>query len=158
MEVRQSAIEGLGLFATVHIPEGAPIAQVGGRLVPLHELANLIGARDYDPAEPYIDSITVGEDLHLVLPPGNVLHFGNHSCDPNLWWDDFALVARRAIPSDAEVTNDYATSSGEPSFSMRCNCGSPKCRSTITGEDWRRKDFPRALRKSLGTSASKSYS
>jgi hypothetical protein len=34
--------------------------------------------------------------------------------DPNLWWgDNYPLVARRDIVADAELTNDYATSTGD---------------------------------------------
>jgi hypothetical protein len=32
----------------------------------------------------YIDTITVFEDALLVLPTATMLHFANHSCDPNL--------------------------------------------------------------------------
>ena len=56
--VRPSPIAGLGLFAEA--------------------------ARN--PQRPYIDTITVDEDVHLVLPPRRPNGYGNHSCDPNLWW------------------------------------------------------------------------
>jgi len=43
----------------------------------------------------------------LVLPPGQLNHFGNHSCDPNLWWvDAYTLAARRPIGAARAVTND----------------------------------------------------
>jgi len=43
----------------------------------------------------------------LVLPPGQLNHFGNHSCDPNLWWvDAYTLAARRPIGAAEAVTND----------------------------------------------------
>ena len=47
------------------------------------------------------------------------------------------LAARRDIAADEEVTNDYATSTSDPHFSMGCSCGSPLCRDTMTGNDWR---------------------
>ena len=36
-----------------------------------------------------------------------------------------------------ELTNDYATSTGDPGFTMPCRCGATECRGTVTGEDWR---------------------
>ncbi len=80
--------------------------------------------------------------LHLVLPPGQLNHYGNHSCDPNLWWADaYTLVARRPILAGEVVTSDYATSTGLANFAMACCCGSSLCRGVITGEDWRRSEL-----------------
>ena len=95
-----------------------------------------------DPSAPFIDTITIGEGLHLVLPPAQPIHYGNHSCDPNLWWlDALTLAARRHIDRGEEVTNDYGTSSGDPAFQMECQCGSRLCRRVVTGNDWRREDL-----------------
>ena len=59
----------------------------------------------------YIDTVSVLEDGNLVLPPGSPNHFGNHSCDPALWWvDPFSLVARTAIAAGTELTVDYGPS------------------------------------------------
>ena len=75
-----------------------------------------------------------------TLSPGN--GYGNHSCDPNLWWvGPYELAARRDIPVGEELTNDYSTSTAEPDFAMDCSCGSSLCRSIITGDDWRRADL-----------------
>jgi hypothetical protein len=85
-----------------------------------------------------VDTIVVDEDAHLVLPPRRDNGYGNHSCDPNLWWiDAYTLAARRDIEVNEEVTNDYATSTGDETFSMGCSCGSPLCRRIVTGHDWR---------------------
>lgn len=89
------------------------------------------------PGHPYVDTITVDVDLHLVLPPGQPSHHGNHSCDPNLWWTDaYTLAARRDITAGEEVTSDYATCSGTDDFTMSCSCKSPLCRNIITSADW----------------------
>jgi uncharacterized protein len=78
----------------------------------------------------------------LVLPPGQLNHYGNHSCDPNLWWiDAYTLAARRPIAVGEEVTNDYVTSTGSADFTLACRCGSPLCRGIITGQDWRRPEL-----------------
>jgi hypothetical protein len=90
----------------------------------------------------YVDTITVADDYHLILPAGQPNGKGNHSCDPNLWWTGaYTLVARRDIAVDEELTNDYATSTGEEEFTMPCNCGTPLCRGVVTGSDWMRPEL-----------------
>jgi hypothetical protein len=70
-----------------------------------------------------------------------VIAYGNHGCDPNLWWvDAVTLEARRDIAAGEEVTSDYSTSTGVE-YEMTCNCGSPLCRGTVTGEDWKRPEL-----------------
>jgi SET domain-containing protein len=133
-----SGIAGRGLFARAPIPAGTPVSRLGGRLVSTVELRRLFA----DPATGYVDTITVGADVHLVLPPGRDNRYGNHGCDPNLWWTGpYELSARRDIAAGEELTNDYATSTAEPDFRMTCGCGSPLCRRTVTGDDWRRRDL-----------------
>lgn len=137
VEVRPSPIAQSGLFAREPIPAGTLVSRLGGRLVSGEELTQIFAAAMRDPGHPYVDCITVGDDLHLVLPPGQPNHYGNHSCDPNLWWTDaYTLAARRPIAAGEEVTNDYATSTGVADFAMTCACGTPVCRGIVTGNDW----------------------
>jgi uncharacterized protein len=108
-----SPIAQLGLFARVVIAPGAIVSRLGGRLVTGSELQQIFCEAARRPDHPYVDAITADDDLHLVLPPGQPNHYGNHSCDPNLWWADaYTLVARRPIEAEEEVTSDYATSTG----------------------------------------------
>jgi uncharacterized protein len=144
VEVRISQIEGKGLFARTYIPAGTPVSRLGGRLVSGTELQAAFDAAASDPAHPYIDTITVDDDLHLVLPPRRPNGYGNHSCDPNLWWiDAYTQAARRDIGPGEELTTDYATSTGIAEFRMDCACGSPNCRAVITGIDWQLPDLQR---------------
>lgn len=154
LAVRKSEIAGEGLFATQPIPKGTVVAVLAGRKVSTTELNRLL-------QNPPVDAITLDEDEHLILPtdPRPTIAYGNHSCDPNLWWiDAVTLEARRDIAADEEVTSDYGTSTGVD-FEMACNCGSPRCRGTITGEDWKRPELqdrygdhwiPALLRKQRG--------
>jgi hypothetical protein len=142
VEVRRSPISGRGLFAAARITAGTVVSRLGGRLVSTAELRELFAAAARDPGHPYIDTITVGADLHLVLPPRQQNGYGNHSCDPNLWWvGRYELAACRDIAAGDELTNDYATSTAEPDFVMACSCGSGHCRGVVTGNDWRRPDL-----------------
>jgi hypothetical protein len=133
IEVRDSPIEGKGLFAKTEIPTGTAVSHLGGTLITDAELHRLIN----DPAHPYVDSITVSATEHLLLPPRTPNGYGNHSCDPNLWWTGpYDLTTRLPIAAGEELTNDYATSTADPTFRMPCTCGSPLCRAVITGDDW----------------------
>jgi uncharacterized protein len=140
--VRPSAIEGYGIFAGSDLQAGRVLIRLGGRLVGTDELARMIAVATADPALPYIDSVSVSEEMHLVLPPGTVAHFGNHSCDPTMWHDGpYVISARRDIPVGKELTIDYGTNSAAPGFSMACRCGEALCRGVVTSEDWRLPDL-----------------
>jgi len=133
-----SLIEGGGLFTTADIDAGTVLLRFGGRLVNTPELSDLIAGAEANPGAPFVDTITVYEGVHLVLPPGSVLHFGNHSCDPNLWHvGPYELAARRDVVEGEELTLDYGTSSGAEGFVMECHCASVRCRGRVTSEDWR---------------------
>jgi hypothetical protein len=130
------------LFARADIRPDAIVSRLGGRQVTGRELQQIFAEAAQRRDHRYVDTITVGEDLHLVLPGGQPNHYGNHSCDPNLWWADaYTLVARRPIAAGEEVTSDYATSTGVAGFAMDCACGSSLCRGVITGADWRRPEL-----------------
>ena len=88
----------------------------------------------------------IGETLHLVdviQAPDLSGGFINHACDSNLWLAvEVTLTARRDIAADEELTLDYALTTVEPCWRLErpCRCGSPLCRQTITGNDWRLPD------------------
>jgi ribosomal protein S18 acetylase RimI-like enzyme len=136
LEVKDSGIAGHGLFASAPIKQGEIVSKLAGRKVTTAELNELL-------KNPPVDTITLDEDEHLVLPtdPRPTIAYGNHSCDPNLWWTDaVTLEARRDIATSEEITSDYGTSTGTD-FEMACNCGSVLCRGVVTGEDWRREEL-----------------
>jgi SET domain-containing protein len=132
-----SPIEGRGLLAAETISAGEAVERLGGILVSDQELRRMISQ-----ASLYVDSVSVYDQVNLVLPPGSPAHFGNHSCDPTLWWaDPFTLVARVEVGRGSEVTVDYATLTDDPDFRMECRCGAGWCRGVVTGSDWRRRDL-----------------
>jgi hypothetical protein len=142
VEVRRSPISGRGLFAAEPIAAGAVVSRLGGQLVSAETLRELFTAAARDPGHGYIDCITVDIGLHLVLPPRRSNGYGNHGCDPNLWWvGPYELAARHDSAIGDELTNDYATSTDAPDFVMACSCGSGQCRTVVTGSDWRRPDL-----------------
>jgi hypothetical protein len=142
--VRRSPVEGWGLFTADALSLGTVVLRLGGRLVTDVGLTARLATAAADPAQPYVDTITVDTNLHLLIPPGDPVHYGNHSCDPNLGYvDPYAFAARREIAPGEELTNDYATTTGVPDWEMDCLCGSATCRRRVTGRDWQLRDLQR---------------
>jgi hypothetical protein len=142
VQVRASPIDGQGLFAGVPLDTGVVVVRLGGHVVGTDELRALIAAAEADPDMPYIDTVTIAADRHLVLPSDTPVHYGNHSCDPTIWHvDQFAIATRHPVAAGDELTVDYATQSGLAGWSMTCACGTALCRSVVTAEDWRRPEL-----------------
>ena len=120
---------GLGLIATRSIRRGETIMRVEGRVVDHTVLWRRQGTKfsanclRYGP-ETYLDP---GDG------PGRYL---NHSCDPTAGLrklnNRLFLFAAKRIESGTEVTIDYSTTIGDDDiWTMRCKCGSRRCRKTI---------------------------
>ncbi len=61
----------------------------------------------------------------------------NHACDPNLGWaDEHSLETLRELVADEELVVDYAMSTTDPDFILRCHCTSYRCRQMVEGGDW----------------------
>ncbi len=138
LEVRQSQIEGNGLFANAPIAQGERVIVWGGDLM---IDADIQAGRHRPNSHAEID-----EGIYLAGriedPQTDPDEFLNHSCDPNLWMaDEITLVAKRDIEKDEEVTADYAMWASRGDRNMQCNCKSKDCRHKITGNDWQRKDL-----------------
>ena len=134
LAVSASSIAGKGLFATADMDKGRVVIRLGGHLVSTAQLEELIRT-----SPDYVDTLTVSEDVHLVLPAMTKVHFGNHSCDPNLWHvGPYEIATRRPVRAGEEVTIDYGSQSGAPGFSMVCACGADVCRGVVTSNDWKR--------------------
>lgn len=145
----RSEIAGRGLFASEDIAAGTVVLRLGGRLVSGDELTGLLRAACAGPrnGQPFVDTIAVDEDRHLVLPPGTAAHWGNHSCDPSGWHvGPYEIAARRALQAGDELTIDYGTNSGLEGFRMRCTCRAPACRREVTGRDWHRPELQERYR------------
>jgi len=133
-----SSIDGNGLFFAASVPVASVVIRLGGSLVSTERLQALIETARHDPEALFIDTITIDEGEHLVLPPRTPVHFGNHSCDPTLWHvSPYELATTRPVEPGEEATVDYGTQSGAPGFHMACSCGSMNCRGVVSSEDWR---------------------
>lgn len=132
VDVRRSDVAGRGLFAARDLPAGTVVARLGGREVDTATLRRLFEG------EEHVDTIALAADRQLVLPPGTDVHFGNHGCDPNLGWaDEVTLETLLDVGAGEELLHDYATSTADPDFYLRCHCPSARCRQMVEGTDWR---------------------
>jgi hypothetical protein len=82
------------------------------------------------------DEILGPVDISFVTDPDN---FINHSCDPNLRYDDGGnVVAARDIRAGEEVFIDYGffiVNFDEP---FTCSCGAQNCRGRVRRQDWKK--------------------
>ncbi|HZG51731.1 MAG TPA: SET domain-containing protein-lysine N-methyltransferase [Pyrinomonadaceae bacterium] len=133
--VRESPIQGRGLFAVEAIGRDEIVAIKGGHVFDrgtLVEVERTLGAAE----------IQIGEDLFIgPLAPsereGSMI-YSNHSCEPNIGVrGQIIFLAMRDIAAGEELTHDWATTDDD-TYRMECRCGAPACRKIITGQDWRR--------------------
>ncbi|MEP6956944.1 MAG: SET domain-containing protein-lysine N-methyltransferase [Chthoniobacterales bacterium] len=136
--VRQSPIEGRGLFAREAIAAGEIVAVKGGHIMSGGEWRKL---------QPHLGSAEIQIADDLFIAPSTVeeragsMIFSNHSCNPNLGVrGEVTFVALRAITAGEELTHDWAMTDDDDS-SLVCHCGAPNCRGRVTGKDWQRADL-----------------
>ena len=136
--VRESPIQGRGLFAVEPISKGEIVCIKGGHIFNRETLQQ--AAKTLGPAE-----IQIAEDLFIgplneQEREGSMI-FSNHSCEPNIGVKgQIVFVALRDIAAGEELTHDWATTDDD-NYEMECRCGAPRCRKVITGQDWRRKEL-----------------
>lgn len=137
-EVRESSIHGHGLFAKAPIAKGEIVAVKGGHIVNREQLREI--TPKLGPVE-----IQIGDDLFIAPVTQEEreasMLYSNHSCEANLGMrGEITFVALRDIRADEELTHDWCVTDDED-YSVKCNCGSPKCRHVLTGKDWKRAEL-----------------
>lgn len=122
---------GRGLVATHAMPAGAVIVTLRGRILS----ANAVW--DLWPSDPRRAANCIRFGPETYLDPGDGAGaFSNHSCRPNTAIlkvnRRLLLVALKKIRRGEELTHDYSTLLGaDDTWTMRCNCGEPRCRGRI---------------------------
>lgn len=138
-EIRRSAIQGRGAFATRRIRKGERIIEYSGE-----RISNAEADKRYDDERmrrhhTYLFTLTQRTVVDGGVG-GNESRFINHSCDPNceaviedgrIWID-----ARRAIRKGEELAYDYKYErmGGDDEADEEkypCHCGARQCRGTI---------------------------
>lgn len=133
-EVRQSLIQGKGLFAKEQISKGEIVAIKGGAIFIKEEWEEL---------EKKLGAAEIQIDDNFFIAPSSIeeresnMIYTNHSCNPNIGIQgQIVFVAMRNIEAGEELTHDWATTDNLDNFEMDCNCGVKNCRGKITGKDW----------------------
>ncbi|KAJ9660353.1 hypothetical protein H2201_006934 [Coniosporium apollinis] len=87
------------------------------------------------PAKKAYTSVQTSRDTHIEL--NSDLVFCNHSCDPSVEFDmerfEVRVVKDRALKAGEAVTFFYPSSEWEMAQPFECECGSGRCRGTISG-------------------------
>ena len=138
-ELRRSAIQGRGAFATRRIRRGTRIIEYTGEIITVAESDKRYDDETMDRHHTFLFALDNGYVIDAKYG-GNESRFINHSCDPNcdavidggrIW-----IETLRDVEPGEELAYDYAYILEErhtPSAKKRfpCNCGSPRCRGTI---------------------------
>ncbi len=141
IEVRESTLHGLGVFAARRIRKGTRILEYVGERV-----SHVEADRRYEHKEPGdAHTFLFIVDVHTVIDAGvdgNEARFVNHACDPNcesvIEGGRVFIEALRAIEPGEELTYDYqiqreADDPPDVDAIFACRCGSGRCRGSMLG-------------------------
>jgi hypothetical protein len=139
IEVRRSAVHGLGVFAAKQIPKGARIIEYVGERVSHDEADRRYEEKDANDSHTFLFIV----DSKIVIDAGvdgNDARFFNHSCDPNcestVEKRRVFIEAIRDIDPGTELTYDYQIHREDDDPEnidevFACRCGFPNCRGTM---------------------------
>ena len=84
--------------------------------------------------EPNYLTVQVGIGKHILLHPEH-LQYINHSCDPNVFFDTYAMqiIALKDIEEGNEMTFFYPSTEWDMAQPFTCYCGAPACLGQISG-------------------------
>ena len=148
IRVRNSKIQGRGVFAARRIRKGQRIIEYTGEVIDQTEETKR-GYDDSTMSRHHTFLFKIDEEHTIdATRRGSSARYINHSCDPNCEavWEDrrIFIQAERNIQPGVELCYDYAfehdgpLSEDEKAF-YYCRCGSKKCRGTILKLKRRRK-------------------
>jgi uncharacterized protein len=125
VEVRASAIDGLGAFAGEAIPAGRKIGEIRGQSI------SVADARDRATRSERIMIVELSRERAIDFThSADPMRYTNHHCAPNARLDirqgRVEFYARRAIAAGEEITVDYGDTHHEGR--LACRCGAPNCR------------------------------
>jgi len=132
IEIKESNLDGKGMFAKEAIKKDEIVFIKGGHLVTREQLFSSGVINSYLPIDDnyFIGSINKEEEDGIKL-------WINHSCEPNCGMrGEISFVAMRDIKINEELSIDYALVDNED-YKINCNCKSKSCRSIVTGFDWK---------------------
>jgi len=124
VDVHESPIDGMGVFAAEAVPAGRRIGEIRGRRMSVIEAR--IRATRYERVMIVEISPDEAIDFHRSTDP---MRYTNHSCVPNarlvIDTGRVEFHALRAISPGEEITVSYGETHHEGT--MACRCGAPGC-------------------------------
>jgi SET domain-containing protein len=138
-ELRTSAIQGTGAFATRTIKKGTRIIEYIGQRITWRTADKRYDDEKMGRHHTFLFTVDDKTVIDAAVG-GNEARFINHSCDPNCEAINdrkrIFIEAVKSIPAGAELVYDYQYERSddhtpEDEKFYRCRCGSPKCRGTI---------------------------
>jgi len=140
-EVRPSALNGYGVFATEPFDPGELVAVMGGKIYTTEEIRRIGKVCPNLPRNAFgiADGYFMGSAELFEIDDAERM---NHCCEANCGIQgQIVVVARRAVEAGEELTLDYDTFELEPD-PFDCRCGAPACRGTVvTGTAWHDAQF-----------------
>jgi len=142
--IARSPIHGRSLFASKAVRKGEIVAIKGGHVLDRRTLRRVRRRI----AESYMQ---IDDEFYIGAVTGREVRrnkmFLNHSCEPNVGIrGQITFIALRGIKAGEELTYDWAMEENSPTR-VRCGCRARRCRTILTGSDWR---IPRLQRKYRG--------
>ena len=136
VEIKDSPIQGKGLFTKVPIKKGTTIwvsqnEESYDEKIYTDEEFKAFQKWCIENGKEW-DSVANGDGTHSAAISDRANHpedYGNHSCEPNM---DRSHTALRDIVAGEELTLDYAQLSAKD-WEMQCNCGAVSCKHTVRG-------------------------
>jgi hypothetical protein len=150
LRFEKSSIAGWGVFANESIPEGQPIIEYIGELVPLR----VVEERERLNEESgnygsYVFRLPGDEGCIDATQQGGLARYINHSCDPNCEArlirgtgrrSRIVLYSKRKIDPCEELSYDYKLPWESQEKALKCLCGAANCRGWL---NWKEEDAPR---------------
>jgi SET domain-containing protein len=139
IEVRDSALHGLGVFATKRIKKGARVVEYLGERVSHAEADRRYDDKDESDNHTFL-FIVDGRTVIDAGVDGNEARFINHGCDPNcesvIQERRVFIEAIRDIAAGEELTYDYQIqreAHDPPNIDVifACRCGAATCRGSM---------------------------
>ncbi len=96
VEIRESSIHGLGVFAIEDIKKGDVVGVLTGTV-----------CEEPDPHSEYVCALEDWEGHYYYIEPFTPFKYLNHSQEANTDWDTPVLLALKNIKAGEEITIDY---------------------------------------------------
>lgn len=139
IELRESKIQGFGVYAIKNIKKGERIIEYTGERISPEEENLRYDDETMDRHHTFLFAVDENTTIDAAVG-GNEAKFINHSCDPNcetINEDGHIFIeAMVNIKKGDELTYDYAYENDEPLTQelidrYPCFCGAERCRGTI---------------------------